>query len=201
MAVSLVTALGLLWVLQPENSASSLAASLHDARSKLERREVHIPIKRFSLIDQSNRIFKFEDVRGKILLVDFAYTTCPDLCPLLTATMAAVQRELRPDERSRVYLLTVTTDPEVDSPAVLAAYARRYGADLSNWSFLTGHEPSLAKVWRNFGVGVKKISRGLVNHTALTAIVDAEGVMRFGYYGTAPDSKTVLRDMRSLRAP
>lgn len=201
MAVSLVTALGLLWVLQPENSASSLAASLHDARSNLERREVHIPIKRFSLIDQSNRIFKFEDVRGKILLVDFAYTTCPDLCPLLTATMAAVQRELRPDERSRVYLLTVTTDPEVDSPAVLAAYARRYGADLSNWSFLTGHEPSLAKVWRNFGVGVKKISRGLVNHTALTAIVDAEGVMRFGYYGTAPDSKTVLRDMRSLRAP
>lgn len=198
--LGLLTVLGVFLVCHLETLPLSLAATLHYARPKLERREVRIPIRNFSLTDQSNHAFEFGELRGKIVLVDFAYTTCPDVCPLLTAAMAAVQRGLKPGERDKVHLLTVTTDPEVDSPAVLAAYAKRYGADFSNWSFLTGRERSLAKVWKTFGVGVKRIARGLVNHTPLTAVVDAEGVMRFGYYGTAPDSKTVLKDMRSLLA-
>jgi protein SCO1/2 len=198
--IGLLTAVSILLVFHLKNLQLPFAATLHYASPKLERREVRIPLQNFSLTDQSDQVFEFGRLRGKIVLVDFAYTTCPDVCPLLTAAMATVQRELEPGERDQVHLLTVTTDPEVDSPAVLAAYARRYGADFSNWSFLTGHEPSLAKVWKNFGVGVKRIARGLVNHTPLTAVVDAKGVMRFGYYGTAPDSKMVLGDIRSLLA-
>lgn len=177
------------------------AATLHYEHPKLERREVRIPIRDFLLTDQSNKIFKFERFKGKVLLVEFAYTTCPDVCPLMTAAMRSVQDELTAAERKLVHLIMVTTDPEVDSPAVLASYAKRYRVDLSNWSFLTGDEPSLAQVWKNFGVGVKKIARGLVDHTPLTAIIDQNGVMRFGYYGTAPDSKMVLRDMRTLLSP
>jgi len=177
------------------------AATLHYAHPKLERREVHVPIEDFSLTDQRNQVFKFGSLRGKIVLVEFAYTTCPDVCPMMTAAMRSVQDELTPSERKLVHLIMVTTDPEIDSPAVLASYAKRYRVDLSNWSFLTGDEPSLAKVWKNFGVGVKKIARGLVDHTPLTAIIDQNGVMRFGYYGTAPDSKMVLRDMRTLLLP
>jgi len=191
-------ALSPILVSQSERLEGLFAATLHYAHPKLERREVHIPIRDFSLIDQSNKMFKFNTFKGKVLLVDFAYTTCPDVCPLMTAAMRNVQDELTPPERKLVHLIMVTTDPEIDSPAVLASYAKRYHVDLSNWSFLTGDEPSLAKVWKNFGVGVKKIARGLVDHTPLTAIIDQDGVMRFGYYGTAPDSKMVLRDVRSL---
>lgn len=186
---------------QLERVEGLFAASLHYAHPKLERREVRIPIRDFSLTDQSNKIFKFHSFKGRVLLVDFAYTTCPDVCPLMTAAMRSVQDELTPAERKLVHLIMVTTDPEIDSPAVLASYAKRYHVDLSNWSFLTGDEPSLAQVWKNFGVGVKKIARGLVDHTPLTAIIDQNGVMRFGYYGTAPDSKMVLRDMRRLLSP
>ena len=186
---------------QLERVEGLFADSLHYAHPKLERREVRIPIRDFSLTDQSNKIFKFHSFKGRVLLVDFAYTTCPDVCPLMTAAMRSVQDELTPAERKLVHLIMVTTDPEIDSPAVLASYAKRYHVDLSNWSFLTGDEPSLAQVWKNFGVGVKKIARGLVDHTPLTAIIDQNGVMRFGYYGTAPDSKMVLRDMRRLLSP
>jgi protein SCO1/2 len=186
---------------QLERAEGLFAATLHYAHPKLERREVRIPIRDFSLTDQSNKIFKFHTFKGKVLLVDFAYTTCPDVCPLMTAAMRSVQDELTPAERKLVHLIMVTTDPEIDSPAVLASYAKRYHVDLSNWSFLTGDEPSLAQVWKNFGVGVKKIARGLVDHTPLTAIIDQNGVMRFGYYGTAPDSKMVLSDMRRLLSP
>lgn len=199
--IGFLIALGAIWIFHPESLEHPFAATLHYEHPKLQRREVYLPIQDFSLTDQRNQVFRFGILRGKIVLVAFAYTTCPDVCPLMTAAMLTVQRELSPVERDKVHLLTVTTDPEVDSPAVLAAYARRYGADVSNWSFLTGNEPSLARVWKNFGVGVKRIARGLVDHTPLTAVIDRNGVMRFGYYGTAPDSNMVLRDMRSLLSP
>jgi protein SCO1/2 len=97
-------------------------------------------------------------------------------------------------------LLTVTTDPEIDSPKILAAYAARYDADLDNWLFLTGSEVELRLVWKNFGVGVKRKARGLIDHTPLTAVVDKDGVMRVAYVGSSPAPKLVLADVRRLLA-
>ena len=170
----------------------------HTDQGKMQRRKVAVPLGDFSLTDQGSRAFRFKDLTGKVVVVAFAYTTCPDVCPLITAAMRRVQGELSPAESQSVQLLTVTTDPEVDSPAVLAAYAKRYNADLSNWAFLTGDERLLARVWKNFGVGVKRKSRGLVDHTPLTAIVDQKGVIRFAYYGSAPDPQVIVEDLRSL---
>jgi len=163
-----------------------------------ERREVRIPIGDFTLTDQERRSFKFRSLRGRVVIVAFAYTTCPDVCPLITAALRQVQDTLRPAERDAVYIVTITTDPEVDDPKVLADYARRYGVDFSNWSLLTGSEQALTEVWRRFGVKVQRKARGLVDHTALTAVIDREGVMRFAYYGSAPDANVILKDMRLL---
>ena len=163
-----------------------------------ERREVQIPIKDFTLTDQAGRPFRFQSLRGKVAIVAFAYTTCPDVCPLITAAMRQVQDGLQGEERRRTFLLTVTTDPEIDTPAVLAAYARRYGVELGTWAFLTGDAASLSKVWQNFGVGVKRLARGLIDHTSLTAVIDPSGTMRFAYVGSSPDAKMILRDVRGL---
>jgi protein SCO1/2 len=159
-----------------------------------------MPIRNFSLTDQSGRVFDLKSTGGKIILVDFAYTTCPDVCPLMTAALRTVQTSLNATERKTVYLLTITTDPEIDTPKVLAAYAKRYRADLSHWAFLTGDESSLATVWSNFGVKVSRKARGLVDHTALTAVIDQSKVMRFAYHGAAPDPQIILEDIRSLLA-
>ncbi len=163
-----------------------------------ERRQISVPIQNFSLRDQGGKNFSFQGLRGKLVVLTFVYTTCPDLCPLLTTSMLRVQRGLRADERNSIFLLSITTDPEIDSPEVLKSYAERYGVDFSNWSFLTGEEDELSPVWKAFGVRVQRKARGLVDHVTLTALVDKKGVMRFAYHGTSPDPKMVLRDLRAL---
>lgn len=171
----------------------------HEVKQNIvERRQVNLSIADFSLTDQGGKTFQFKNLRGKVVVVAFAYTTCPDVCPLITAALRQVQTHLSSGERKNSHLLTVTTDPEIDSPKVLAGYAKRYGAELSGWSFLTGDESTLKPVWKNFGVGVKRKARGLVDHTPLTAIVDRHGVLRFAYIGPSPDVKSVLGDMRFL---
>jgi len=179
-----------------------MGAATHEAPHghTAQRSEVRMPIRNFSLTDQNGRSFDLQSVGGKVLLVDFAYTTCPDVCPLMTAALRTVQTSLSTTERKTVYLLTITTDPEIDTPKVLAAYAKRYHADLSNWAFLTGDESSLARVWSNFGVKVTRRARGLVDHTALTAVIDQSRSMRFAYHGAAPDAKVIVQDVRSLLA-
>ena len=163
-----------------------------------ERREVRIPVEDFTLTDQESRPFRFQSLRGKVAIVAFAYTTCPDVCPLITAAMRQTQDGLTKDERALTHLVTVTTDPEIDTPKVMAAYAKRYGIDLANWAFLTGGDAALKKVWKNFGVGVKRKARGLIDHTTLTAIVDRSGTMRIAYIGASPDPKAILKDVRKL---
>lgn len=173
----------------------------HDLPAKaMERREVKIPIADFTLVDQQSRKFHFSQLAGRVVVVAFAYTTCPDVCPLITAAMRQVQSGLTPDERKNVFLLTITTDPEIDVPNVLAGYAARYGVELSNWAFVTGDAAALQKVWKNFGVGVKRKARGLVDHTPLTAVVDRQGHMRIAYVGPAPDAKAVIKDVRAWLA-
>jgi protein SCO1/2 len=165
-----------------------------------QRRAVQIPIADFTLVDQQAREFKFNQLAGRVVVVAFAYTTCPDVCPLITAALRQVQSGLTPDERQKVYLLTITTDPEIDVPEVLFRYAKRYGADLTNWSFLAGDPGTLQRVWKNFGVGVQRKGRGLVDHTPLTAVIDPQSRMRVAYIGPAPNAKVLLRDIRTLLA-
>lgn len=182
-------------------SCLAVQAVAHEVQQKnVERRAVVIPINEFTLVDQNSREFQFSKLTGRVVVVAFAYTTCPDVCPLITAALRQVQSGLTADEQKKVFLLTITTDPEIDSPKVLSGYGKRYGADFANWTFLTGDQAALQKVWKNFGVGVKRKGRGLVDHTPLTAVVDRQGKMRVAYVGPAPDAKAVLRDVRGLLA-
>jgi protein SCO1/2 len=177
-----------------------VAAVAHEntapGQARLERRELRVPINDFTLLDQASRPFRLASLRGKVVFVGFAYTTCPDLCPLLTAAMRQLQDRLDSAERAATYLLTVTTDPEVDTPKVLAAYAARNGVDLSNWAFVTGNVATLAQVWRNFGVKVTRKGRGLVDHTTLSGIIDRAGTLRVVYLNAAPSAASVRDDLR-----
>jgi protein SCO1/2 len=165
---------------------------------KAVRRQMNIPVPDFSLTDQTGRHFRFQKLRGKLIVLTFVYTTCPDACPLITSSLQRVQTELSTNERKSVFLLSITTDPEIDKPQVLKSYAERYGIDFSNWSFLTGEEKELSSVWKAFGVKVERKARGLVDHTTLTALVDEKGGMRFVYHGSSPDSGVILQDLRAL---
>jgi len=164
----------------------------------VERRELRVPVPDFRLADHNGVPLSFKSLRGNAIIINFMYTSCPDICPLLTASVKRVQDQLTAREQGNVRFLSITTDPEIDTPAILKAYAERHGVNLSNWSFLTGQPQTLARVWQDFGVTVRKQAKGLIDHTTLTTIVDAEGRMRFAYFGSYPDPDTMLRDLRTL---
>lgn len=157
-----------------------------------------MPVPDFTLMDQEKRPFRFGSLRGKVALVTFIYTTCPDVCPLLTAKFAGIQRKLRSQGLNDYFLLSITTDPEADTPKVLRSYGQRFGADFHSWAFLTGDKKELSEAWRLFGVRVNKRGKGLVDHTGFTTVIDRQGIRRIDYYGDSWTEKEVLRDIADL---
>jgi protein SCO1/2 len=188
--------------------SASLSPSLASAHvpippkhpSEIGRREAKTAVADFKLTDQDGKLFQFKNSRGKLVLATFIFTTCPDVCPLLTAKFAAIQRTLAENKTDDYLLLSITTDPERDSAAVLKEYAGRFKADLRNWAFLTGTRQDLAKVWNIFSVNVTKNQAGDVNHTTLTLLIDRQGNRRVDYYGDKWQDKVVLKDIQWLRA-
>ena len=100
------------------------------------------------------------DHRGKVLAVTFIYATCRDACPVLTAKMAAIQRKLGADFGPRVRFASITVDPEIDTPAVLKAYAEKYSADFGGWSFLTGTSADVKDVVHRYGAFARRTKAG-----------------------------------------
>lgn len=166
--------------------------------SEIGRRIVKTTVPDFNLTDQNGDMFRFRRTRGKLVVVTFIFTACPDVCPLLTAKLAAIQRALEEKKFADYRLLSITTDPEADSAAKLKSYAGLFKADLSRWSFLTGAPAQLAKVWKAFGVNVTKTDAGQVFHTGLTTLIDRHGNRRVDYYGEKWLEKEVLKDLQWL---
>ena len=163
-----------------------------------ERRELNVHIDDFALTDQNGERVEFGKLRGRPLVINFMYTSCPDVCPLLTASLKILRDHMKPAEARDIRFLSITTDPEIDSPKVLKAYSKRHEADAPNWSWLTGEARELAPVWQGFGVSVQRLAKGLIEHTTLTVVADAQGFMRFAYFGSAPDPEALLKDLRAL---
>ena len=111
-----------------------------------ERRELNVLIDDFALTDQDGKQVQFRDLRGKPLVINFMYTSCPDVCPLLTASLKILRAHMKPAEARDIRFLSITTDPEVDTPKVLRAYSKRHEADAPNWSWLSGEARELAPV-------------------------------------------------------
>ena len=151
----------------------------------------------YVLLNQEGNRFDSTTLRGKVVVLNFIFTTCTDVCPLFTANLAELQRTLK-NEQSNIFLVSITTDPEVDSPKVLKSYAQRYGADFQNWAFLTGSESQLKQIWKGFDVRVIKKGRGLVQHTSLTTVIDRQGIRRFNFFGEKWPLKDLLRDTSAL---
>jgi protein SCO1/2 len=165
-----------------------------------ERLSVIGPAPAFTLIAQDGHRLALNGLRGKVVVVTFIYTSCTDTCPLLTAEMAALQNDLGPDFGSKVFFVSITVDPERDTPEVLSRYAQAHGANLAGWAFLTGTPEEVRTVARQYGVYVKQHAAGDVAHTFLTSILDQRGTLRAQYVGVRSDPDELLRDLQSLLA-
>lgn len=198
-SISTRVALSLIFVSLLASSAFS-HLPLPPKKGEAGRRVVQTQVSDFTLVDQDGKSFWFASTRGKVVLVNFVLVTCPDVCPLLTAKFAAIQRALQERKQNDYRLLSITTDPERDTPAEFKSYADNFKADYRHWLFLTGPGEKLAKVWKDFGITVKKSSSGQVQHTSLTTIIDRRGIRRVDYYGDKWQEKDLLNDFFALES-
>ena len=181
--------------------ASAAPTLAHDAphhQSKQQRLPKIAPAPGFALISQDGAPVALADLRGKIVAVTFIYTSCTDTCPMLTALMVRVQDQLGQDFGERIAFVSITVDPDRDTPEVLKQYADTFGADLKGWAFLTGAPAVIRDVTHRYGVFAAKTANGDVDHTFLTSIVDRNGVLRVQYLGVRFDPDEFRRDLLNL---
>ena len=179
---------------------TALVVAAVEAAPKPEALPTIGPAPGFTLTAQDERRLSLTDLRGKAVVLTFIYTTCADTCPLLTAKMAGLQGRLGADFGRRVFFVSITVDPERDTPAVLKGYGVAHGARFDGWAFLTGTPAEIREVAKRYGVYARKTARGDVDHTFLTSVIDPHGLLRVQYLGTRFEPTELLNDVRSVLA-
>jgi protein SCO1/2 len=161
----------------------------------------------FSLVAEDGKAFGKDDLLGRVWVADFVFTSCSDACPRLQAKMKGLQDRLIPPEQGgNISLLSISVDPERDTPQKLKQYAETFGARPGLWRSLTGDQKEVERtVVRGFHTAMAKVpAEGADPHLAAFEImhgerlvlVDRLGRIR-GYYD-ADDRDRLLRDARSL---
>lgn len=130
----------------------------------------------FRLVDQLRRPVSLSQLRGKVVVVNFVYTTCalPNFCLRLANNFGVLQKRFAPQLGRELVLLTLTFDPTRDTPEVLASYASRWKANPDTWRFLTGPQADVERACALFGVHAFA-NEGLLDHSLHTAVIDRSG--------------------------
>jgi len=170
IAIPIATLLILIWLRQLEVNA-------------LRQRTVssYGSVPEFTLINQDGKNFGSTDLRGKIWIADFVYTTCPGPCPMISSRMSELQKPL---EKTDVHLVSFSVDPAKDTPAVLRTYAERLQAEPGRWDFLTGAQSTIFNLSRNgfkLAIADGSVPNGIPVHSTRMVLVDRHGKIR-GYY-------------------
>jgi protein SCO1/2 len=132
----------------------------------------------FTLTDQNGKPFGTPQLRGKIWVADFVFTTCTGLCPMMTQQMSEFQKQTA---GSGIQMVSFSVDPEHDTPAVLTAYAADARADLSRWHFLTGDKEKLWQISNSMKLAVGQGDNHQVMHSSHFLLVDGGGHVRGVY--------------------
>jgi protein SCO1 len=156
------------------------------------------PAPRFTLTSQDGAQVSLDDFRGKVVAVTFIYTLCTATCPMLTPMLVMVQDQLGSDFGSKIVFVSVTLDPERDTPELLRLYAQAYGANPSGWAFLTGSPEAIRDLTGRYGVFAAKDASGNIDHSSLTSIVDQRGILRVQYAGVRFDPQEFRHDLLSV---
>jgi protein SCO1/2 len=147
-----------------------------EARGAKAYREIGETMPNFALYDEDGRIVQAARFRGRQIMLNFVYSRCPvaTMCPAATLRMMAVQKAAREAGVTNLQLISVTLDPENDTPGVLKEYATARGIDTRNFALLTGPEAAVRDLLVQFGV-IAEFKDGLLKHSLATLLIDERG--------------------------
>lgn len=134
----------------------------------------------FQLTDQNNKKITHKEMLGKVYLVEFFFSRCPTICPVMNTNMRAIEDEINDPDFG---IVSISIDPENDTPELLKEHAQRIGVKSPNWHFLTGDRDYIGKLADQFNiyVGDKEDESESLNHSGMIALVDKEGNIRCRY--------------------
>lgn len=161
------------------------------------------PLMDFAFTNQLGQPVTLASFRGQALAITFFFTRCPvpEYCPRLSKNFEEACSELKamPNAPTNWHLVSVTIDPEFDTPAVLRAYARRYQHDAKHWSFVTGPKERIAELARESGI---TMDNGLSTHNFRTLIVDPAGKLRMSFPISGDISDGIVSELlKALKEP
>ena len=164
--------------------------------------EPYPPASEFVLVRGDGSSFQFSEMRGRLVLLFFGYTSCPDVCPTTLAELNQAMGKLSEEDAGRVQVVFVTVDPGRDTPERVQEYVSHFNPSFIG---LSGTEGDLTKVWNDYGV-FREVVEGtsalgyLVNHTARVTLIDADGNLRISFSFETPvddivhDLKLILEE-------
>ena len=161
---------------------------------------VYNKVPEFSLIERSGSLVSLSDLIGKVWIANFIFTHCAGPCPFITTQMKKLQTQLV--QVANVQLVSVSVDPERDSPRVLSDYSLRFGADKENWFFLTGEKAAVYRMIREgFRIAIEDdLEANQISHSLKFVLVDRAGQVRAYYDGTDPELvDKVILDLKILK--
>lgn len=163
-------------------------------RGKHAYREIGEAIPTFVLYNQDGVVVSAGQFRGQRVVINFIFTRCPvaTMCPAATARMIELQRRARDKGVEGVRLVSISLDPDYDTPAVLKAYGAARGADFSNFDFLTGPEMAIRSLLAQFGV-LAQPSESIWKHTLATVLIDRDGRIIHRVDGSSWDPEDFLK--------
>jgi protein SCO1/2 len=161
----------------------------------------------YSLTNQLGEAVVFpQDMQGKILVVGYIYTHCPDICMMTTVTMKQVYEQVQSD--TNIIFVSVTFDPERDTPQVLKKFAGAYDIQLSEkkapWFFLSGSQAETDRLMKTIGIFHERNYKDtdsthyFIDHSDKISIVDTSGTIRKHYKGSTTPPDTIIADLRIL---
>lgn len=160
------------------------------------------------LTNQNGKEFSFSDLEGNVVVVSYIYTNCPDICHIISARMNMFKKNLKEANlQDKVHFVSISIDPERDTPEALRQHAKMMNLDLTNWVFVTGDEYLINSTIQAAGMeamkGPVEYSEDgkrsyLISHRNRISLVDKEGRIRKHYRATTFDMDELLGDIKSL---
>ena len=152
-------------------------------------------IPQFEFTNSDGNTVTLDNLKGKVWVADFIFTTCTMACPMMTGNMNIVHKKFKKNDNVR--LVSISVYPEYDTPEVLKNYASQYDADTEKWLFLTGKEDAVKDIIRDgFKIGDYE---DIIFHSEKFALVDKKGIIRAYYNGMkSEDMKQLKKDINAL---
>lgn len=182
------------------HSLKGLKAQLYDREKYFQSLDKEAPD--FMLRNADGKTVELADLRGKVVVLHFIYTNCPDVCPLHAEKLAEVQEMVNGTPMMElVRFITITTDPRNDTPEIMRKYGPARGLDPVNWTFLTSGPDRLAatrQLVEKFGHKFTKAGDGYQVHGVVTHVIDREGKWRANFHGLKFQSTNLVLFINAL---